>query len=68
MAILLLLRRRTLPDPEMVTLIIVLAVSALAFVGSDWPDVSMHLHVTVPRLTAAMVPSIVVACFGSGSA
>ena len=66
-AILILLRRRTLPGPEMIILIIVSAVSALAFVCSDWQDVSMHLHVTVPRLIAAMVPSMVVACFGAGS-
>ena len=61
------LQRRTLPGPETVIVIAASAVSALAFVGSDWPDVSMHLNVTVPRLTGAIVPSIVVACFGAGS-
>jgi len=61
------LRRRALPAPEMIALILASAVSALAFVLSDWPQVSMHLNVTVPRLTAAVVPSIVVVCFSASS-
>jgi len=67
LTLLLLSRRRMLPGPEMMILIITSTVSALAFVGSDWPDVSMHLNVTVPRLIAAIVPSIVVACFSARS-
>jgi hypothetical protein len=63
-----LLRRPHLPAPEVTMVILASTVSALAFVGSDWPEVSMHLNVTVPRLIASVVPSIVVVCFGaSGS-
>ena len=65
LCLLILLRRRTLPGPEMATLVVVAAVSALAFVFSDWPDVSMHLNVTVPRLIGTIVPSVVVVCFGA---
>lgn len=40
-------------------------VSACAFVWSDWPDVALHLQVTVPRLIACSVPSLVVVAFGA---
>lgn len=59
------LRRRSLPVAETSILVLATTISALAFVTSDWPDVSMHLNVTVPRLIAAVVPSIVVVCFSA---
>jgi len=59
------IHRTSLPNAPLVMLVTLTFFGALAFVWSDWPSVSMHLHVTVPRLTAATVPSIVVLAFGA---
>lgn len=67
LAILLWAQRKSVAIAPLAILATTSFFGALAFVWSDWPSVSLHLNVTVPRLIAATAPSMMVVACGAGS-
>jgi hypothetical protein len=52
--------------PLLVTLGVI-GMGAAAFVVSAWPDLAMHLQVTVPRLGVQVAPLLAITAFAAGT-